>query len=68
MTIGVRKGRILWFNFLVGMARGVGTAVGFYVLTGVLFYLLSLQVVRNLPGIGSFIAEIVRLVELHLQR
>lgn len=56
--------RLLWINFLSGIARGLGMAVGFTVLGALLVYILSRMV--DLPLIGSFIAEIVRLVEFQL--
>lgn len=56
--------RRLWrVNFLAGLARGLGTAVGFTILGAFLLYLLQRLVLLNLPLIGDFIAEIVRLVQ-----
>ncbi|HHW07512.1 MAG TPA: hypothetical protein GXX34_08325 [Clostridia bacterium] len=53
----------LWkVNFLAGLARGLGAAVGFTVLGAVVLYLLQRLVLLNLPLIGDFIAELVRLV------
>uniref|UniRef100_A0A7C2HZZ7 Uncharacterized protein n=1 Tax=Ammonifex degensii TaxID=42838 RepID=A0A7C2HZZ7_9THEO len=58
--------RLMYINFIAGIARGVGIAIGFTVLGAVLVYLLRSLVAANLPGIGKFIAELVRMVELHL--
>lgn len=53
----------LWkLNFLAGLARGLGAAVGFTVLGALVLYILQRLVLLNLPLIGDFIAEIVRLV------
>ena len=49
-------------SFLLGMARGVGTAVGFTVLGAVLVMILQNLARRNLPLIGGFLAELARLV------
>lgn len=57
--------RILWLNFLGGMARGLGVAVGFTLITAALVYLLQQMTV--LPYIGDFIADIVRIVKTHLE-
>lgn len=53
----------LWkINFMAGLARGVGTAVGFTILGALVLYLLQRLVLLNLPIIGDFIADLVRLV------
>lgn len=54
--------RMLFTNFLAGIARGLGMAVGFTILGALLIYLLRQIVLLNLPLIGDFIAEIVQLV------
>ncbi|NLP17864.1 MAG: hypothetical protein GX376_02095 [Firmicutes bacterium] len=56
--------RLLWINFITGVVRGVGMAVGFTLLGAILLYLLGRMV--DLPLIGSFIAEIVRIVQFQL--
>jgi len=57
-----RPGRLLWLNFLVGLARGLGTALGAGLLAGVAYLLLKHIVVLNLPVIGGFIAELSKYV------
>lgn len=53
----------LWrINFMAGLARGLGTAVGFTILGALVLYLLQRLVLLNLPVIGDFIADLVRLV------
>ncbi len=59
-----RPGRLLWFNFLVGLVRGLGTAIGAGLLAGVAYFLLKRIVVLNLPVIGGFIAELSKYVNL----
>lgn len=62
-----RPYRLLYINFLTGIARGLGIAVGFTILGAILLFFLQRLVMLNLPVIGEFIAEIVRLVELNLR-
>lgn len=57
-----RPGRLLWLNFLVGLARGLGTALGAGVLAGVAYFILKRIVVLNLPVIGGLIAELSKYV------
>ncbi|MCR4420012.1 MAG: DUF5665 domain-containing protein [Clostridia bacterium] len=61
-----RPRRLIYVNFVAGLARGLGMAVGFTVLGALVLYILRLLVVLNLPGISSFIATIVRLVRQEL--
>lgn len=60
--------RLLWVNFLAGLGRGVGIAIGGSLLVTLLLYLLSQLAVLNLPLIGDFIVEIVRIVQTQLGR
>lgn len=62
-----RPWKLVWYNFLAGVARGLGIAFGFTVVTALLLKVLSSALVRNIPVIGQFIAEIVNLVRLNLQ-
>lgn len=59
--------RLLFLNFISGLARGLGMAVGFTILGAVVIYLLQRSFVRNLPLIGRFIADIVVIVQDHLK-
>ncbi|MGF7185733.1 hypothetical protein GGQ84_001825 [Desulfitispora alkaliphila] len=54
--------RLLLVNFMAGLARGLGIAVGFTILGAILIYFLQRLVVLNLPLIGDFIAEIIKVV------
>jgi hypothetical protein len=58
--------RLMYINFIAGLARGVGIAVGFTILGAVVLYFLRILVMLNLPLIGDFIAEIVRMVQLNI--
>ncbi|NLK00656.1 MAG: hypothetical protein GX318_05395 [Clostridia bacterium] len=54
--------RLFILNFLLGLIRGLGMAIGFTILGAFVFYILRQIVVLNLPLISDFIAEIIRLV------
>lgn len=49
-------------SFLLGLARGAGTAVGFSILGALVVMLLQNLAKKNLPLIGGFLAELARLV------
>lgn len=54
--------RMLFVNLLAGLARGFGMAIGFTILGAFVIYLLQRLVLLNLPLIGGFIADLVKLV------
>lgn len=62
-----KPGRLIVLNLVAGISRGLGIAIGFTVLAGILLIILQRLVALNLPLIGNFIAEIVRIVQLRLQ-
>lgn len=62
-----RPWRLFCINFFSGLARGLGIAVGFTLLSAIFLILLQRLVVLNLPGVSTFIAEVVRLVQLQLK-
>ncbi|NPV52489.1 MAG: hypothetical protein HPY71_03085 [Firmicutes bacterium] len=59
--------RIIYVNFISGLARGFGIGLGTTVLLAIFLYLMSHLVTLNLPVIGKFIADIVRIVRDHLR-
>ncbi|MDD4170178.1 MAG: DUF5665 domain-containing protein [Desulfotomaculaceae bacterium] len=58
--------RLMYINFIAGLAKGFGIAVGFTILGAVVIYFMRIVVMLNLPLIGNFIAEIVRMVQLKM--
>lgn len=59
--------RYILVNFAGGVFRGLGFALGATLLAALLLYLLQRLVVLNLPLIGDFIAELVRIVHEQLK-
>ena len=54
--------RQIFNSFLLGVARGLGTAVGFTVLGALLVMLLQNLARNSMPVIGNFLAELARIV------
>ncbi|HYH03692.1 MAG TPA: DUF5665 domain-containing protein [Bacillota bacterium] len=59
--------RLIFLNFLAGLARGFGIAIGLTVIAGLFLILLSHLASLNLPIIGKIIADLVRIVNQHLR-
>ncbi len=66
VNIMMKPRTLLLNNFIGGLARGFGTAIGFTILGAVVLYLMRQAVFLNIPIIGGFIAEIVKIVQDHL--
>jgi hypothetical protein len=58
---------LVWRNFVGGMARGIGIAIGFTFFAATILYVLQLLGKLNLPIIGDYIADIVRIVQRQLE-
>jgi hypothetical protein len=59
-----RPWRFFWFNFLAGLFRGFGMAVGMTVIFAVVAYFL-LGILRHfieIPVLGNFIADLIDFV------
>lgn len=59
--------KMFFANFLGGLARGFGAAIGFTLLGALAFYILKEVVQWNLPLIGKFISDIVDIVQNNLK-
>ena len=58
--------RMMWINFIGGLARGLGIAVGFTLLGAIMLYILQKSFLNNLPVIGDIIADIVEIANERL--
>ena len=63
MELLEKPGRLILINFIAGIARGLGIAIGATVVFALLLEGLRRLILLNIPGIGSFIADVVRIVE-----
>ncbi|HBF77640.1 MAG TPA: hypothetical protein DEF85_09930 [Clostridiaceae bacterium] len=58
--------RMIGLNFLAGIARGFGAAVGFTILGAVLIYFLQRIVILNIPIISGVLAQIAKMIKLNM--
>lgn len=59
--------KLIWRNVVAGTARGVGIAIGFTFFAATILYVLQILGALNLPIIGDYIADIVRIVQIQLE-
>ena len=60
--------KLIWSNFVGGVARGFGTLVGLTVVAALAIYILKFLLTLNLPLISSYIAELIVLIQKELGR
>lgn len=58
------KRKLFFVNFLMGLAKGFGTVIGFTILAALVLYILQSMI--SLPIIGDYIADIVKIVQQNL--
>ena len=65
-----RPWRFFFFNFIVGIFRGLGMAIGFTLIFALIIYVITQILVQmvDLPIIGMYIAELVQFVNQYLQQ
>ncbi len=58
--------RMFLLNMVSGVGRGFGIAVGFTILGAIALVFLRRLLMLNLPHIGGFIAELIKIVQSRL--
>lgn len=58
-----RPGRLLWLNFLAGLARGLGTILGATLLVSLIIAIANRIIQSNLPGVSHFVQNFVHLLQ-----
>ena len=58
-----RPWKLIWTNFLIGIARGLGSTIGLAVVIAVLVFFLQNLLMLNLPIISDFIADFILMVQ-----
>ncbi len=61
-----RPRRLFVINIFSGIARGIGIALGFTVFAATIVYVLKKLGALDLPIIGDYIADLVRIVQIQL--
>lgn len=64
MELLERPIRLILINFVAGIARGLGIAIGASLVFALMLELLRRLIMLNIPGIGHFIADLIRIVEI----
>lgn len=57
------KKKLFLINFISGAAKGLGYAVGFSILSGLMLYVIYSTI--DMPIIGKYIAQLIDIVEIY---
>jgi len=55
--------KLLWKNFISGISKGIGSAIGFTLLGAIVLLILRKVVLLNIPIIGRYLKDILEIVE-----
>lgn len=58
--------RLITKNFIAGISKGIGMAIGFTILGAIALLLLEKIIALNIPIIGRFVSDIAQIVEINL--
>lgn len=53
-------------NFMAGLSKGIGMAIGFTILGAIALVVLRRVVALNIPIIGKYVSDIAQIVEVNL--
>jgi hypothetical protein len=63
MELLERPAKLILINFVAGLARGLGIAIGATLIFALMLEFLRQLILLHIPGIGGIIADIVHIVE-----
>lgn len=63
VKLSQNTGRILWLNFLSGVARGLGFTIGTAFIVAVIYKVLSKLISMNIPYLTHMLEELVRMIK-----
>lgn len=55
--------KLIWKNFISGVSKGIGSAIGFTILGAIVLLFLRKIVLLNIPVIGRYLKDILDIVE-----
>ncbi|MDL2279457.1 DUF5665 domain-containing protein [Desulfovibrio sp. OttesenSCG-928-G11] len=62
VRLSQKTGRILWLNFISGVARGLGFTVGTAIVVALAYKVISHIISMNIPYITEILSEFVKMI------
>ena len=63
VKLSQKTGRILWLNFLSGIARGLGFSIGASLVLAVLYKILARIISMNIPYLTELLQQIMNMAK-----
>ncbi|MDR0239026.1 MAG: DUF5665 domain-containing protein [Deltaproteobacteria bacterium] len=63
VKLSQRTGKILWLNFISGIARGFGFTIGASIVLAVIYKIISYIISMNIPYLTELLREIMETVK-----
>jgi len=62
VKLSQRTGKILWLNFISGIARGLGFSIGASIVLAVLYKIVSYIISMNIPYLTELLRQALEIV------
>ena len=62
-----RPGKLLWTNFLIGVARGLGSTIGLAIVLMIAVYVLQKLITLNLPFLSDWLSKLIFSIQENLE-
>jgi len=63
VKLSQRTGKILWLNFISGIARGLGFTIGATIVLAIIFKIISYIIGMNIPYLTELLREVVEIAK-----
>jgi hypothetical protein len=68
VRLSQNTGKILWLNFLSGIARGLGFTVGTAIVLAVVYRVVSELISMNIPYLTDMLTNFIDIIQQHLTK
>ena len=62
VKLSQRTGKILWLNFISGIARGLGFTIGASIVLAVIYKIISYIISMNIPYLTELLRQLIEIV------
>ncbi|MDL2263225.1 DUF5665 domain-containing protein [Synergistaceae bacterium OttesenSCG-928-I11] len=68
VRLSQNTGKILWLNFLSGIARGLGFTVGTAIVLAVMYKAIAELISMNIPYLTEMLTNFIDMIQLHMTK
>jgi len=63
VQLSLRTGKILWLNFISGIARGLGFTIGASIVLAAIYKIISYIISMNIPYLTELLKQVAEIVK-----